>query len=409
MTRSAQQSADTSGLSMHRFLLSLLILLLSVGCASTETVDDVAEQTVEPVEPVEPELVAEETDPIEPVENEEEGEEGGLLTPSELNETIRESLSDELPVSGASEERIEKAQRDVYDLVKGTATKIDSFFGTGENDTEATVSRGRVSVGGQYDERNGFKDRIRFKAKVRLPAWERRTQLTIGRGNSEDAVDGSNNSNIDTLPSRFRDLDDDEWLFGIGYSRDQKLSRGWKFDIGARFRFPLEPYVRATYRFNKGIGDSWLLKVFPRVYWQEGRGNGASIEGFLDYSPFDDWLFRSYSIALQDDRTEGIRWTTKLFTYHTLSRKSAFSLGVFANGETEGEVELQEYGFEFRHRRKISRKHLYMELYTYGSWPSYTLDETRKFNPGIGIEFELQFGDWPGRSKQSAGTNTANE
>lgn len=386
---------------MHRLsVLPPVVLMLLAGCASTETTKEGGAESVEIVD------AAENT---ESAAIDEPRVAGGIPNPAAINEALRESLSDELVVSEASEARIEKAQRDVYDVVKGTATKIDSFFGTGEGDTEATVSRGRVSIGGQYDDRNGFKDRLRFKAKVRLPAWERKTRLTVGRGNADDIIDGSSSDNIDTLPSRFRDIDQDEWLFGIGYSRDQTLGKGWNFDIGARFRFPLEPYVRATYRYNKGFGDSWLLKLSPRVYWQEGRGNGASIEGFLDYSPFDDWLFRSYSIALQDDTTAGISWTTKLFTYHSLSKKSAFSLGIFANGETEGEVELQEYGFEFRHRRRISSKHLYLELYTYGSWPSYTLDELRKFTPGIGIEFELQFGDWPGRSSKAAGSDNADD
>lgn len=395
-------------------LTIFLILLVATGCASNEQ----REESVEPIEAQQAsEALANDAGPDETIEQIAADEDGAATeslepdgaaasidivepaTGPEIPDVIVEALSDEIVVSDVEEAKIAKAQDDIYDLVKGTATKIDSFFGTSETDPEATVSRGRVSIGGQYDEFRGSKQRFRFKAKVTLPMFERRSRLVVGRGDADDLVDGQSNENISSLPGRFQDIDQDEWLFGIGYSRDKRMKKGWSFGLGAKISTPIEPYVNATYRWNRGFGEAWHLQVSPRLYWQEDRGNGASIQARLDYAPYDNWLYRSYTILVNDDRFQGIKWTSKLFTYHSLSKKSAFSYGLYATGETEDEVQLRDYGLEVRHRRQISKRHLYVEYLTYFSWPQELLEEEREFTPGIGIEFELQFGDWPGRSK----------
>ena len=316
-------------------------------------------------------------------------------------------VAEEHAVSEGDEAPIDGMQNVVYRLLRGTATRIDSFFGTAEGDTEASVSRGRLSVGGQYDNYNNFDGRVRLKAKIRLPAFERRARLIVGRGDADDTVAGVEDAESPSLPSRFDDIDDDEWLFGIGYSRDERLISGWSFGAGIKASTPVEPYARATYRWNKGLGDAWLLRMRPRVYWQDGRGDGWSVSTTLDWVPQDKWLYRAYTIALNDDRTEGVRWTGNLLAYHKLSRRSAFSAGLFARGESDAEVSLQDYGFEFRHRRQISKHYLFVELLAYLSWPRELLTEQREITPGVGIEFELQFGDWPGRQYRAPGSGPA--
>jgi hypothetical protein len=39
-----------------------------------------------------------------------------------------------------------------------------------------------------------------------------------------------------------------------------------------------------------------------------------------------------------------------------------------------------------------------MELSTSVSWPREFLEEVRESNFGVGIDFEMQFGDWSGRN-----------
>ena len=67
-------------------------------------------------------------------------------------------------------------------------------------------------------------------------------------------------------------------------------------------------------------------------------------------------------------------------------------------GETRNEVKTQDYGLELRYRKRISREWLFIELSTRVSWPREFLEEVRERNIGVGIDFEMQFGDWSGRN-----------
>lgn len=300
---------------------------------------------------------------------------------------------------------LDRTQARVEDVVTGTAQVIDNIFGSAEIEEEASVTRGRLSVGGQWDKRDGLRERIRLKARVALPALEERTSFFLGRGDVNDFVDGSGDDNIDTLPNRFNDFQDEDWLLGIGYSRDGKLRRGWSFGGGVRMKTPLEPFVRATYRWNRAFGNDWLWRVEPRVFLQSQRGAGISVQNVLDHVFNDTWLVRSYSVIVAEEEVEGISWTSKLVAYQNLSRKHALSYAVYGTGETDYEVPLRDYGFELRYRRQISREWLFVELLSYINWPRDFLIEERERNIGVGIEFEMQFGNWPGRQARQKDRN----
>ena len=76
------------------------------------------------------------------------------------------------------------------------------------------------------------------------------------------------------------------------------------------------------------------------------------------------------------------------------------SYSLFASGQTDGEVELQDYGVELRYRKRIARDYFFVELSTRLTWPRYFIEEQRESNFGVGIAFEMQFGDWPGRQQR---------
>ncbi len=48
---------------------------------------------------------------------------------------------------------------------------------------------------------------------------------------------------------------DDAWLLGLGYAKQDDLEKGFDFGIGVRLRFPVDPYVKATYRHNFIFND----------------------------------------------------------------------------------------------------------------------------------------------------------
>ena len=295
---------------------------------------------------------------------------------------------------------LDSTQKTVHNVINGAAQYFDSFFGANEISEVSNVSRGSMSVSGQHDQRYGFRQSFRLRARVALPSFQRRTRLVLGRGDADEMIDGTANDNFDTLPDRFNDFEDEDWLIGVGFSRNQTFSRGWDFSVGVRLATPLEPYARATYRWNKTMGDAWLWQVRPRVFVQSQRGTGGSLTNTLDFAASKNWMFRSSSILQGEDDVEGMGWTQQFTAYHSISNRLAMSYNLFARGETDADVPLQDYGLELRLRRRISRDWLFMELLTFVTWPREELIEVRERNLGVGLEFEMQFGDWPGRRQQ---------
>ena len=295
---------------------------------------------------------------------------------------------------------LDRTQHTVFNVVNGSSKWFDGFFGATEADRKEDVSRGRFSVGAFWDERDGAKERVRLKARIPLPAAKRRAHLIFGRGDVDDFVDGSESGEIDSLPDRFNDFEDDDWLLGVGYNRRGGVAKGWHFGVGVRLATPLEPYTRATYRWNRNFGDAWLWRVQPRVFWQNQRGFGASFTNIVDYAHSGNWLLRSWTILQGEDEIEGLGWTQQFIAYQALSNRDALSYSVFARGETLNEVPLLDYGVELRYRKRIAREWLFLVLSTRLNWPREFTIEERKSNFGVGIEFEMQFGDWPGRKQQ---------
>lgn len=295
---------------------------------------------------------------------------------------------------------LDRTQQAVFGITAGAAQKVDSFFGSADVEEEATVSRGRLSVGTQWDEYNDLKKRVRLRARVALPAINERTSLIFGSGDANELVDGSGDDEVDSLPSRFRDFDDEDWLLGVGYARDASLERGWSFGAGVELKAPLEPYLRATYRWNKPIGDDWLLRVRPRLFLQSQRGAGLSLSNTLDHALNENWLLRLRTVAVVEEDVEGVAWTSKLIAYQNLSDESAMSYALYSTGETDYEVPVRDYGIELRYRRQVFREWFFVEYLAYLSWPREFLSEEREPVVGVGIEFEMQFGHWPGRSPQ---------
>ena len=85
-----------------------------------------------------------------------------------------------------------------------------------------------------------------------------------------------------------------------------------------------------------------------------------------------------------------------------MSSIDALSYSAFARGETLNEVPLIDYGVELRYRKRIAREWLFLILSTRLNWPREFTIERRESNFGVGIEFEMQFGDWPGRKQNAA-------
>ncbi len=308
------------------------------------------------------------------------------------NEDAEESACVE--TEAADEALLDRTQRTVHELVDNTTRWFDGFFGQAQLAEGEHVSRGRLTVSGLWDQRDGFDTRFNLRARFALPALQNRARVVLGRGDTDDLVDGTTNEGAEGLPGGFDDDRDDDWLIGLGYNRSGDMLRGLDFGVGIRLATPPDPYVNVTYRWYKTWNESWLLRVRPRVFWQRQRGTGVTLDSDLDYAVSPTLMLRWANNFAVEDIVEGLGWRSDVIVYQGLSNNKAISYSVFALGETAAEVAIQNVGFELRFRRRLAREWLFIQLSTGLSWPREFVDEQRKSNIGVGISFEMQFGRW---------------
>jgi hypothetical protein len=294
-------------------------------------------------------------------------------------------------------ELLDATQVRIEQVVYSTSRWFDGLFGESRVECAGNVSRGYVSTGLRWDERDGTRFRARFRASVALPALSKRANLIVGRGDADRFIEGTDDENIQTLPERFNDFTEQDFLLGLGFSRNAGLRKGWDFGAGVKLSGPLDPYLRARYHLNPIVSDRVLWRVTPQAFWQDSRGKGISLTSVFDVAATETWLFRHWASVVEDDVSEGIDWTTKVTAFQNVNPKVAIAYSAFASGETKRDVPLRDYGVEIRYRKRILREWFFIELLGSLSYPREFLEEIREPNLGVGIEFELQFGEWPNR------------
>ena len=394
---------------MHRFLLlSILILLALSGCAAKNGSAEKPQSDVAAIEVTPDDQTAasiendtvdadstnlpENTDPV--AADETHG-------PIEVTTTIARPTADQLQPcyvpQNEDEVWLDRSQKRVYQSVCSTVAWFDGFFGDNRFDNAYRQTFGRVSFSSFWDQYDGFDTRFRFRAKLPLPALNDRTNLLIGRGDERDLIEGQKQTPSDTIPSNFNQVEDDSFLFGLGYTKGRGLKRGFDLSLGVKITVPPDPYAKVRFRRAWNFSESTLFRLSPVFYWKLEEGFGTTLGATLDQMLTDKLVLRwSASGNISEDKeVEGVVWNNWFSLFQALADRKALSYHAFVLGETKAEVQTQNFGFEMRYRRRIFRKWLFLDVVTSYSWPRFQLEEEREGNFGIGAGFEMFFGPVP--------------
>jgi|GEM_PF-417760 len=295
---------------------------------------------------------------------------------------------------------LDRSQMTIYQTVCGATAWFDGFFGDRRFDQITGETYGRISLGGYWDERNGFDPRLRFRARFALPALrERGTALLIGRGNEQDVIEERNTSQgaeTPAVPGANQNENVDTFV-GFGWDRLASLTRSLSFSAGLRLRSPIEPILKVKYRRNWQLTERDLLSIRPLAYWRSEEGFGSTIQLDVDHVINSAFLFRwaNFANVSESEEVEGVDWGTTFYLFQALSEKQALTYSIFARGETDAPITFKNAGFEFRYRQRILRKWLFIEYRGGISWPRYFPEEERKANFGSGLRLEAYFGPAP--------------
>ena len=292
---------------------------------------------------------------------------------------------------------IDRVHRGMYGKVCGASLWFDSLFGNPRFDQDSDETYGRIGISEDYDRVDGSDPSFRFRARFALPNMKNRLRVTLNRDDVRRSENDRPDNPENPLPDKFRRVDDDAWLLGLGYSRQSGLENGFDFGVGIRIRAPVDPFVKGTYRHNLLFGDDTALRFRETPFWQKSRGYGAITQVTLDHLLRPTLLLRWNNEATVAQDTEGVLWGTSASAYQDLRGRSAVSISTFLRGETGAEVAIQNYGVETRYRRQIFREWLFLALSANVTWPRYTVEDKRMTNPGAGVGFEMYFGPVPDR------------
>jgi hypothetical protein len=277
--------------------------------------------------------------------------------------------------------------------VCSTARFIDRLFGRENQYSEyEDESNGRASLTLGWDEQDGSKADLRFRATANLPQINERFNATLGRA-SRDEYLADEIGAFNPAVGSFSDDEPAEWFAGLGYRAHR--TRDSRFDLGAgvKLESPLNPYANARYR-HYFYGRPGVLATLRTTFFVENdEGFGATQSFDVDKVLNAEYLFRLSNSLRLSEHTDGVRWRIRPAIYQVIDYRHAMRYEAYVHGETDG-VQPDLYGLAITHRRSAWRDWLFLEFGAQLFWAHGPLPTDRcSACVGAAIGFEILFGD----------------
>lgn len=288
------------------------------------------------------------------------------------------------------QEVLDEASSTLQETVCGASLWFDGLFG--ERDLSAARrARGSLEVSTANSEFEGEETRIRFDARVQLPALERRLSAFIGRDNEEDvARDRREGLGLRSQADQLNQVED--WFAGLGYRLEEHYGIRSEFRVGVRgLRHPtMFVQLRNAYTAYEDDNDRVTLRLTPFANHLDGAGVTAGTD--VDHALTTTRLLRWSAIGTLHEESPGVLWRTAVLLYQSLKGYRAIALEAFERGATGAPEPLLEYGLRTIYREPFFERRLFAELVLGYSWPRVDPALEREGSAGFTFGLELPFG-----------------
>jgi hypothetical protein len=294
--------------------------------------------------------------------------------------------------AGRREILVDAASRRLHQTVCGAALWFDGLFG--ERDLDAALrSYGRLEVATSYSQFTGTKTRVRFDARVKLPALKDRLNAFVGLDDEDDfARDRSEGQGL--RPPR-RETDRDEFLAGLGFASVTTDRFQSEFRVGVRS--PRQPKVFAQNRFSylayATERNRLLLRITP--FWNNRDRLGVTTSTSFDHIVAEPFLLRWATAATITEVSPGLDWRSATVLYQNLRGSSAVAYEVFIRGASDAREPLHDYGVRTVYREPFFDASLFGQFVVGYSWPRTDPALKRDGAADVGLGVELPFGAKP--------------
>ena len=312
------------------------------------------------------------------------------------NDPCRGELGDEAA-------RLDRLREGVFEGVCSSARWFDGLFGDARDYTESYgQTYGRIGIGVAWDELDDFSADGHFRVNVDLPVLGERFNAVIGR-ETEDSYINDNFDDVGFLPGSFSDDRDAEWYAGLNYRALEGTNSRFDVSAGVQVQSPINPYVKARYRYYLYPAERWLVTTRLTTFWENEDGFGVTAAVDTDWSIRDELLLRWANTVTRSEATDGALWKTRFTLYQALSEKSAMRYEAGLRGETGG-VQPDRKELKVTYRRSVWRDWFFIEGYTGLFWADDENPERRCDACAMaGLGFELMFGERYDESPSKAG------
>lgn len=295
------------------------------------------------------------------------------------------------PPTKADDEWLDRTQRGVYDLAMNSAMRIDHVFGSDRDLGAYRGAQGSVSPAVLWDEFDGFQPKLRFRVDLPLPQLNERVGAFIGRVNRDEYVT-ERTQQSGAFQRQFGPASEEQTLAGIVYRTPRKQGSSFDAGAGVRLRFPLDPYVKGSYVYERGNTEQGLMSLRQTLFWQNSEHAGVTTRGDIERVLRDRLLLRATASASISQKSQGVYGYSTLTALLGLPNRRAVALELGMDGEADADVPLHEYGFKVAYRQSVYRDWLVLELRSSLTWPKEDPNQPRAPSWGVGFGFEMFFG-----------------
>lgn len=259
------------------------------------------------------------------------------------------------------------------------AVWFDRFFGGGRAEDVATALV-RVIPSVQYSDREFTETGIRMKAKVNLPAFERRLSVIV---NDDDEADSG------LLPG---EVERPQQANAVGRSSSLAfrylLQTHIDLDVGLRSELKL--LTRIRYRHNWHHRPGLDTRFTQSAYFRDGEGFGESSLVEVERMLAEDMLLRWSTQATVSEAANGLELREGLQLYRQIDQDRAISWNIAASIKSDPAWKAETYATSIRYRQRAFRSWFFYEVEPFVDWIRADGFNT---NPGIAFRIEFWFGD----------------
>lgn len=295
-------------------------------------------------------------------------------------ETVMQGNKEDIPLLSDDMERaMDEKHQQVGEYLVTAAHWFDSFFDNSRAEAEENQTTARLRLDTGWDKYEDFEFKPRLSFRLHLPIMNDRWNVLISARDDEDF-------DIDRHPGGDSSREDDANLSAaLQYFVLQTEKMNISTTAGLSYNYA---YVGARYRGTYDYG-SWEGRLISRLRWYTDDGFESINQYDLERRVSETLLFRTTFNADWYEEKDGVGHGVVFSLFQVLNSDRAILYDLGNSFGTSPNYHHADTVIRARYRQRFFRDWLIFEVAPQISFPR---EYDRKFNPGIIVRFEAEFG-----------------